>query len=448
MLLSASLMWSEQFAPADEVRAAVEDLRLRVPAAEWSETRYLSLYALPIEQWSETRSVVGFVANSLSRNERIVRPEVVEGSHGRLLRLSLARYGWPGELWEALAGQDPYWHLRTQVIDPESKRTREVYTDGGWVDLTASGELRRMTGSGGAVLRADFFVARTATTARGGLYYEFAGIPATEREFFEGLGVDLTTIGRLRADAGANVIRSRVTRKMRRVVRRQGPLGGAWQTYDVERNTAERDPIRNPLAFVYDASEHIAAKRNGLHVFALYDRKGALQRTVPDVIAKDLADAHGDGIVVPMLSCVRCHVEDGIRGVRNDQARLLERGVELFAEQKADADRLAAFYLDGLNRPVDRDREDYAEAVAEATGGWSARETAAGLDRVYRRYATDLVTDGQAAREVGVDVESFGRAVGASTDAVLLGLSAGIEVQREQWEAAFAEAATLATRVK
>lgn len=440
-LICGALACGESATPAGEVRAALADLTANVAPAEWSSTRYLSLYNLPRRDWARPQAVVSFVLNSVSRSDRIVRLVVVPGSGGRLLRFSLYWYALPSELWESLASEDPYWHLRTRVIDPASGKPREVFTDGGWVGLEAGAALRARTQSGGAVLRADFFVARVSTTLDGGHYYRFAGVPEREKDWFAKLGIDLATVNTLRADRGANMIRSEITQHVRRVVRRQGPLGGAWQTYDVERSTAERDPLRNPFAFEFDASEHIAAKRNGLHLYLLADRQGRRQDTVPDVVAKDSSDAHGSGIVAPMLSCVRCHIEDGLRPFANDQQRLAAQGVDLLVERAQDADRLAAFYGSTLEKELRRDREDFAEAVALATGGCDASEVTAWLAEMYRQYRDELVTPAQAALELGLRPERFVEALAGSSDPVVLALCAGMSVQREQWEAAFAEAA-------
>lgn len=431
----------EVVTPASEVRAVLADLERHVVPEECSSTRYLSLHNLPRRDWPQAQAVVSFLLNSVSRSDRIVRPNLVPGSGGRLLRVSLREYGLPPELWELVASEDPYWHLRTEVIDPASGRTREVFTDGGWSDLRASSALRERTGSGGALLRADFFVTRVATTLDGGHYYRFAGIPERESDWFAGLGIDLKRVGELHADRGANMIRSQITLKVRRVVRRQGPLGAAWQTYDVERSTPERDPLRHPFAFEFDASEHIAAKRNGLHLFTLADRQGKRQETVPDVVAKDASDPHGSGIVAPMLSCVRCHVEKGLRPFANDQRQLAQLGVATYVEKPQDADRLAVFYGATLEKELRRDREDYAEAVAAATGGCEAAEVAAWLGEMYRRYRDELVTPDRAAHELGVRRERLSVVLGGSNDPVILALCAGLSVQREQWVASFAEAA-------
>lgn len=430
--------------PAEMLRQAAADLETQVAPADRGATRYVSLYNLPLERRRQAAAVVSFVLNSVSRTERIALPTPAPGSAGGLLRLNLNDYAIDRDLWEALAARDPYWHVTTKAIDPRGGKPTTVQTDGGWVGLETAARLRTLTASRGAVVRADYFVVRAATTADGGLYYELAGVPRREREFFQEIGLDLAEINRLRADRGANLLDSNVTREVRRVVRRQGPLGGAWHTYDVATSTAERDPLRNPFAFEYDAGEHIAARPNGLHWFALYDRRGARQDSVPDTIAKDTTDAFGAGAITPMLSCVRCHVEDGLRPFLNDQRRLLAGGVELFAERPADARRLAAFYDTDLARETSRDREDYAEVVGRATGGLGVRDTAAALAWLYDDFVHQQVALDRAAREVGCQSEDLRARLRGSFDPVLLALAEGMSVQREQWEASFAEAALAA----
>lgn len=428
--------------PASEVAAAVADLRT-LPAEEQPHVRYLSVYNIPPGERGDVMAAVSYTLNAVSRGPVIVRPRWVEGSN--LIRWSLLNYAPRADdltafsaAYEGLVSEDPYWHLRTEVLDPETGKQQTVFTDGGWVGLDTAAELRNRTGSAGAVLRADWFVARVNAPPH---YYRFADVPETRQAFFDALGVDVDVIDRIGADQGANLFHSGVTHKVRRIVRRQGPLGGAWETFDVAASTPERDPFRNPFEFTYDAGEHIAARANGLHIFALYDSAGRRADTVPDVIAKDDSDPHGDGVLIPMISCVRCHVGcEGLHSFPNDQRRLLEAVARLAAETPEQAFRLEQFYRDRrLERQLPRDREDYAAAVEQATG-MDADQAAAAVARVYRRMEFELVTPATAAAELCSDNLA---ALAASNDPVLLALVAGMNIQRDQWEASFAEAALL-----
>jgi hypothetical protein len=457
--------------PAAELARAVADCE-QLPAVERSGSRYLSLYALAREDRPRAIAVVSFVLNSVSRSRLLVRPRVVDAT---LLRFSLANYttneaerhAW-FDAWEELAKVDPYWHLQTEVAiaadsgprlvagggKPAQIRApaplqsaaaiRTVTTDGGWVGLQNAARLKALTGSQGALLRGEWFVEKTAQPPA---YYQFAGIPSTQAAWLKSLGIDAAAIDRLRANLGANLVQSNVTSKPRRVIWQASPLGSVYATLDVERVTADRDFLRRPLSAAglqanFDASEWFALSPNGLWWTALFDKNGQRQDAVPDRIAKDTSDPQADGRVVPMISCLRCHTESGLKSFRDDQSTLLGSGVSLFSADPSLTQRVAEFYqADRLQRQLKFDRETYAAAVRECTGGQTAEELAAALAKVVRDEAYRSVTPDQAAREVGVATESFVRALRATHDPILLLLLARRPVLRGQWESSFAEAA-------
>jgi hypothetical protein len=138
--------------PRQDLAAAVRDVSTTVTASERTHTRYLSLSAIPADRRKVAAAAVSLVLNSVSRSSRIVRPQPVNGTDGRLLRFSLRRYKLPSEVWEAMIAADPYWHIRTKVADPGTGQVREVFSDGGWVDLKMAAKLRNLTGSGGALV--------------------------------------------------------------------------------------------------------------------------------------------------------------------------------------------------------------------------------------------------------------------------------------------------------
>lgn len=418
-------------APSDEVRAAVVDLQ-SVPKERWATTRYLSLANVPAEERKNVAAVLGFVVNSVGSAATI---QPVESSE--LVRLDIAAFRISAVAWEALASdREPYYHIRTKVIDPTTHKETIVHTDAGHVGLENAAKLRAMTGSTGAILRADWFILRATTDH----YYSLAAIPDRLAGWYASLGVDAKTISALAANRGANLLRSGVTQKPRRISRWQGPLGGVWNTYD---SAATDDPRHDPFRFAgfdgkYDAGEFIATKANGLHVFGLYNAAGKRQDSVPDTIAKDDSDPVGDGRLVPMLSCVRCHTADGFRAFDNDMD-------ELLAHLKSyDADRLAAFYDTArLSKELARDQEDYAAAVEKATGGMTAKELPAALAKIVRSYAYEQVTPEQAKRDLGV--ANIGVLI-VSNDPYLLLLNEGKSINRQAWEQSFWEAATLTVK--
>jgi hypothetical protein len=450
--------------PASELRAAVTDIE-RLPVEVRPGVRYLSLYAIPAERRPEVQRVASYTLNALSRTRTVTPPIAVTAT---LLRFSISNYiadraefdAWSAA-WEKLVEADPYWHLRTEILAssgpnspanqaPSGRPATSIVTvDGGWLNLDDAARLRTYAGSAGAILRADDFIARATATPN---YYAFAGVPATEAEFLKSLGVDSATIDRLRANAGANLLISAVTQKPRRVVWSQGPLGGVYETLDVARVDAERDPIRRPLSaggvnLKFDAGEWFAVAPNGLWRVALYDAAGKLQQSVPDKIAKDTSDPHGDGIITPMISCIRCHTESGLRPLRDDQTRLLSTGrVDLRSYDAAIVQRAAEFYDEPrLQRQMTFDRETYSQAVARAAE-LKPEDLAEALARAVREFAYLPVSREQAAREIGIPEARLIDALGDSRDPIILTLVEGRPVLRGQWESSFAEAARISTK--
>jgi hypothetical protein len=466
LLLSVVLLAT----PADELRAAAADIEHVAPQLR-PTTRYLTLYNIEPAQGTATIRVVSYVLNALSRTRAISTPTRVTPT---LWRVNLTAYApidddrraWTAA-WEKLAESDPYFHIRTEVavgngrkvekskganvaqsLRPlDSSTLRLVTIDGGWIDLAAAARLHAATLSAGPLLRADYFVGQATIPPR---YYEFTGIADTESDFLKSVGVDRATIDRLRADIGANLIISGVTAKPRRIVWSQGPLGGVYSTLDVERVEAERDPIRRPLSagglvFKYDVSEWFALAPNGLWRTALYSSAGKRQDSVPDRVAKDFSDPHADGVIVPLLSCIRCHREGGLRPFRDDQSRLLTGRVDLYSPDPRIVQRAAEFYDEPrLQRQMTFDRQTYTDATARATGNLTPEQLADALAASIRRFAYQPVTPDQAATEVGLDLESFRELLAPTRDPIILLLLEGNSVLRGQWESSFAEAALAA----
>jgi hypothetical protein len=476
LLLIAALAQS----PADEVRAAAADVET-LPAVSRAGARYLTLYSVEPAKRRQAFQAASYVLNSLSRTRAISQPVLVSPT---LLRFSITQFAPRQEefadrfsAWEKLAESDPYFHLRTEVaikaefppqrvnsrrkaeaagprnsafrLSPSALKT--VTTDGGWTDLSAVARLRVATHSAGALLRADYFVTQSTIPPR---YYEFAGVSDNENEFLKSLGADQKVIDRLRANAGANLIISGVTAKPRRVVWLQGPLGGVYSTLDVERVDAARDPLRRPISaagsdFQYDVSEWFAVAPNGLWRTALFNAAGRRQDSVPDKVAKDTSEPLGDGIVVPLVSCIRCHRESGLRPFADDQTRLLAGRVDLYSYDPNLVQRAAEFYDEPrLQRQMQFDRQTYGDAVARATGGMSAGQLADALADVVRSHAYLPVTIEQAATEVGLEPAEFRSALSATRDPVILLLLEGRSVLRGQWESSFAEAALTAATIE
>ncbi len=476
MMLCCSLLASTLVvaaaSPAELARAAAADLATR-PPHEQATTRYLS-YAD-----KEQAIACSYLLNAVSRSRVVIRPQHLPGKLLRINLLDLANPRDPQSIeqlvaaWEKLVELDPYFHLRTQVAITGSStgkplngsaagapvsadaEIKTVTVDGGWIPADVAAALRTTAKTGGAILRADYFVGRVGQAAD---YYRFAGVPEKEEQLLRLLGVDRKVIADLAADTAANLFISAVTHKPRRIKHLPGPLGAVWFTLDVERVTPERDPLRNPInfddgvhgkqQFVYDASEWFAQKANKFWLVAVFNSAGERQDTVADRIAKDTEGL--DGIVQPIVGCIRCHElrggQGGLQPFTDDQAPLLggEKGTASSFRPDV-AQRLGEIYDPArLALEMPRDREDYEAAVKRATGQ-TARDAAASLSATFKRFIEHPVTREDAAAELGLpDGAAFDRLTAQSHDPAALKLRAGEEITRGTFEASFAELAVAA----
>jgi len=463
--------------PAEAAQAALADAA-KVDPARVKQTRWLTLANVPEAARDDTITAVNYALNAVSRSRLISTPELVGDD---LLRLDLASYA---DLknptsyadvfraWENLAVQDPYFHLQTQVaVAPASTKSKaaqpagtktaivkdaagntvaatvaKVTTDGGWVGIDTTAKLRETTTSVGAVLRADWFVAQVLSP---GPYYEWSGVPTKETEFLTALGVNLEDINRLAADSAANLFRSGVTGKPRRVVFRPSPIGGVWITQDVGKETPDKDPLRVPinyngLKYQFDASEIFYSRPNGMWGTALYDAKGERQNAVPPNIATDHSAPPGHQELVPLVSCIRCHELNGgsagLQPFTDEQTKLPTLDATLSDPQVTT--RVAELYdARRLGREMDRAQEDYARAVDAATG-LETKEATQAVSAVFGRQVYESVTLGVAAADVGIDDPAeYAGTLNGTADPVLLALQAGRKVNRRSWEASFQESA-------
>ena len=444
--------------PAQAVAAALTNLSTL--DTQWQgQMRYI------VCETPEEQVAVTYMLNAVSRNRVLIRPKCVQGSPtGRaLLRIDLPALGSPRDpkvfqelfaAWEKLAEEDPYFHVRTQVAVAGTKEAKITTVDGGWTNIENATRLRKLSGSAGAVLRADYVVTQLATTE----YYAWAGVPATEVEFVKLLGVDAKVISELAADTAANVLVSNVTHKNRRIFRIPGPLGGVNFTQDIAAEGPDKDVIRAPVdiattqstqRYKYDASEWFAAKANKFWLVALYDAAGKRQASVPDAVAHDTTAQNG--IVQPIKSCIVCHsLHGGAGGLQlfsDDQTKLLNgQSAILKSFSPAVAQRIGELYdFPRMLRDQNRDREDYEEAVKQACNCTSIA-AAQSLFNVYSGYAEKAVTKEIAAAELGVTVDTFIKQISESTDPISLSLRGGQEVTRKAWESAWQDAILRVTK--
>jgi hypothetical protein len=454
---------ADRMRPVDEVLQVSRALNDFAPEVG-KNVRFLSLATIPDEEKPIAAAVASFALNSLGDAGYIKRPEWVPGTNLVAFNLrdyanSEATYKVAWETWERMAGAEPYFHVQQQVAEEvESKdakgkavvstEVKTVTIDAPWIDADLTKHVRETSASIGPVMRLEYWLSQVMQPPH---YYTLAGVPQTEEEFLKLLGIDAAEVRSLGRDKGANVVSKVAFGRSRRVSSYVGPYGALWVTKDVFATREKRDAIRQPLntsrnpttgelvkLFEYDAGEFIASKANGLHLFALYDAQHQRQDAVPlggpgKSIARDTSEDHPgfDGVVVPGLSCIRCHTESGLRPIDDVQSTL--PGIAALP----DAQAILSFYNPPqLQLRLKQARENYALAVSEACD-LSSEQVAAGLGSLVRTQLYELVTDERAAQECGCDLGVFIRAAELTSDPYAQLLAQGKAVHREAWEATF-----------
>lgn len=455
---------ADRMRPVDEVRQVSVALRDYAPEMA-KNMRFLSLATVPDEEKPIAAGIASFVLNSLGDSGYITRPEWVPGT--ALIAFNLRNYTateetykvhW--ETWERLAGEEPYFHVRQDVAEEVKSKDKDgkavvetkvktVTVDAPWLPADLCREVREASASIGPVMRLEHWLSRVMLPPD---YYALAGVPQAEEDFLKLLGIDAAAIRKLNRDRGANVISKVAFGRSRRVSSYNGPFGSLWVTKDVVETRGKRDAVRQPLAFAvnpqsgevaqlfeFDAGEFIAAKANGLHLFALYDKNHQRQDAVPlggpgKSIARDTSEDHPgfDGVVSPGLSCVRCHTESGLRPLDDVQSTL--PGIAALP----DAQAILSFY----NPPqvqlrLRQAREQYAIAVSQSCD-LTSEQVAEGLGKLVRVHLYELVTAERAAQECGAELGAFLETARHVSDPYALLLVQGKAVHREAFEASFA----------
>ncbi len=449
--------------PASELRAAGRDamtVGAQAPSCFW-----LTMYAVPPERREELEKQTNDALNKLSRSRNNARALRVTDT---LLRVSVWDYATSADDFKAWMAakervaelSDYTFHIRTQIAEANNviakvgsplavanpAKLKAVTVDGGWIDVVAAAKLRAMTGQFATILRADWFVANALNAPA---IYEFNGTPVKEEDFLKSIGIDPALYAKLRVDTGANLIRSGVTKKERRILEVPGPLGGLWTTLDIVKNSPDKSFIRRPISAEgyqadFDASEVYWVGPNGHLRVAVFNRQGQRQNEVDPHIAIDDNNPHGTGVILVGTSCYACHKE-GLRPFTDTQRDLLVGRVGLDSYDPGIPARALEFYNSPrLLRQMKFDLETYAAAVQESSGQ-TIRESSDGLEHVVTNHDYLDVTKEQACREIGVTPTQFDWLVSnIKNDPMLHLLAKGTPISRDTWVSSFAVVALAA----
>ena len=410
-----------------EAKAAHANVERFVAPPDRPYVRYLTLQSIPNDGHRKAaRAVARGWVNQLSVRRRIAYPTEETGT---LIRVDLRDYGWTADDWEALVANDPYVNYST--VEPATLNALNYYT-----------------GASRAIARFDRFAAKTCVEP---LYSKFLDLPATLVELQAKFGVQkeavktLSLIQRAAIPAGY----SEVAHHNRLIDRYPSITGYYYQTFDTKTNVADQNVLDNPLGIRFDGGEVIWSLPNGLQGYWLLNAEGKQVAEVPPDIARDSQTPYSNKSVVNARSCVGCHKE-GLKDLADViSKRVRERKVALDAYDKAKTIELEELFLSRLKESLERDRQQYADALHAACQMKPADFAKQFVALVYE-YDDVPINAKRAAIELGVEESDLPKVLNAAALAypqvsgILTSPIDGTPIGRDSWEQVFAFAAIAA----
>lgn len=439
ILVAIGLQPLEAQPSADIVFDLVAGDLASVPQADQEYTRYLSVWPYDPKNEEKTKELdaaISFQLATLS-NRRVWKPPV-KTANGQLYRFDYRDYGWSYDAWEKLAKADPYF--KVTVGDKK-----------GWINPLTEGAVRSATNSTMAVLRGDWFVARTSLDRQGkgffkGFYSDVKGFPNTEVEFFKLYGIDEKYINDNLLLKGGSVLQS-IVAKHNRELQQFPTLWGRdvrflWRSLDANSDIGERSVIEHFRGSVrFDGKEFIGSNQNGTHYYYLTNAKGEQVSEVPTDIAQDTKNPFDARVLTP-YSCIRCHGgQQGIWDFADVVSKAaLAPGVGLGVDKYDEKTRIALeeYYFSDLGQDIKSHQTSYAESIKQITGLPTDENTKCYID-VVEGYLFQRVDFAAAMADCGHDEDGTKAMLRLSNNPQAIVLASGQSISREAWESALVD---------
>ena len=415
---------------AETAQAALAD-RANYPQSQWGYLYYLTTAQSPDPE--RLAKAGAFMVASTSNQPILERSAPVQVAEN-LYRIDLRDLRWRWQDWLHVLRRYPY---------QTAKSGRPTYAPP-------------------LVVRMDWLVVTLADANASDAYYRllYGGrIPKTRDEFLKFWRVDddpLLRFGLIEGNSGV------AQQRIRWIENRPAPRGYAWGTRDSLVIVDASDPLAHPDGrFRHDGEEWIvgipkfslaSGQRGALQVYLLSDGAGKRIDKADGDLVEDYTKFRAKPQIRTAGSCIQCHHSGLNAPTLNELRRLIEMGVDVYANQKHLQEQLELFHLSDVARELDRNNEDFAAAV-EMINGLSPQENAAAFAACVRSYDADLsLLD--AARELDSTAEELRLALadwnnrGQTTSARLAALAHQKPIPRTVWEQEYfvAQAALAAWR--
>ncbi len=412
---------------AAEQSAALADARKLGAAAVG--VRYLTVYNVRELLRPEYRQAGDFWCNSLSVEAELAKLRRVTAT---LYAVQKDDYGWQEKLFDALALEDPYFHVRIRLtagsygkayfpaaayakdskagwfeVGPATA-TQDVSAIAPWLPAYDAAELVALTQTAAPLLRLDWFLSRVAIQAgrKGTGYYDVLQIKK-RADFDKIIGFDRKESQRIRREVAGIVARSGVSNFPRQIFAEQALTGPRIETRDsLDDNADARNALRQlDDDFKRQAEETFGHLPNDLYIVGLFNAAGDTQESAPDKIGSDKTAPGNDGRIHVGVSCFRCHVE-GMRAVDDWARKVFSGSLKLSSPDPEKARRLHQLYLGDLQGKLDESVGRYTRALKKCNGLTPA-ENAKIIARVWESYVERNVLPADAAAEFGIEEKEY-----------------------------------------
>lgn len=313
------------------------------------------------------RAALSKSLNSLSWQPKLATPRALD-PEGTLLAIDLRDLGWDAKSWDALLENYPYGLRFDRASDDKLAKV--------------AGEVRELCGTPLAHIRADWF---TVTATRPPLYHSLLGLPNSDRELEQRLGVDVRLNFQNNRLHRAGFAESGVSISNRLVERHSFNGGYYWKSYDFKRSNGTGNLFQFPLgpifsehpfpdfAFQHDGGEMIFSLPNGLQAYLLVNAEGQRIDNGPIEVVRDLKETAGTPVVVNGISCMHCH-QNGMITFRDS----VRSGMAVFGDVRRKSLDLYPS-TDDMDRLVRHDQQQFLRALEATIVRWLSDPTGRAL---------------------------------------------------------------------
>lgn len=259
------------------------------------------------------------VINHLSRESKIVRPDVINGNTATIFAVDLRDIGWHRRPFKIIGATTTVSQLNLHDLVLLEYPYGILYEDSATFDalsteyLGPAAQVRPLP-----YVRTDWFCSIATLPP---LYHDLLQLPRDLGTLERELGIEVEDNLKHRKGKRAGMTVSGVSRNNRAVERHPSSNGSYWKSIDYASSKGTENIFTDPVNLHGTGGEMIFSLPNGLQAYFVCDGTGKRLNEAPTSIVTDKFAE--DKTVRNGLSCIRCH-DQGIKDFRDDVRPAIE----------------------------------------------------------------------------------------------------------------------------